>query len=63
LADTLLWAKWIFFAPGDFLFYLIIIYVPAVAIFLGLGATSMYGVLSGILSFVLWTFIYRKFFT
>jgi len=54
ISDTLVWAKWIFFAPGDWLLLMLMSHAPAVAIFLELTPANPYGLLSGIVSGLVW---------
>lgn len=51
LSDVGLWAKWVFFAPGDLLLLVCMKHFPGLALLLGLDAASLSGPLSGTLFF------------
>ena len=51
ISDAMLWAKWIFFAPGDALFLATMKFAPGVAAFFEL---SLSGGLSALVSVPLW---------
>src|SRR5262245_60359150 len=59
ISDAWLWFKWLFFAPGDFLLLLLMKYGTATALFLEINPDSLYGMLSGFISVVIWLFILK----
>jgi hypothetical protein len=54
LADLWLMTSWFFFAPGDAVLLLAMIYATPVALFAGLDPSFLSGVTSGIFSAVVW---------
>ena len=57
ITDITLWVKWLFFYPGDVIIRLLIRKVPNVAIFLEVSFNNYGGIMSGVLSFIIWAFI------
>lgn len=54
ISDVWLWFKWLFFYPGDGVVYLLVNQLPEVAKFLEIGQDNYGGILSGIISFLVW---------
>ena len=54
VSDFWLWIEWLYFWPGDYLIWLVIRYLPAVASFLELNPGKYSGPLSLFISFGLW---------
>ena len=54
ISDAWLWLKWIFFAPGDLLLLLLMSYGAPIALFLEINPASMSGMLSGVISAIVW---------
>jgi uncharacterized iron-regulated membrane protein len=54
ISDAWLWLKWLFFYPGDLLFYVLMTSVSPVARFLELSQSSYGGWSSGIISAITW---------
>ena len=54
IADAWLWLKWLFFYPGDGLFYLLIYKFPSVAKFFNIYTDNYGGAASFIMSCILW---------
>jgi hypothetical protein len=54
LADLWLLTSWFFFAPGDAILLLAMMYATPVALFLGIDLQSLSGILSGTISAIVW---------
>ena len=54
LADLWLLTSWFYFAPGDAILLLAMIYATPVALLAGIDPLSLSGALSGIVSAVIW---------
>jgi len=54
ISDVWLWAKWLYFYPGDGLLYFVIRKAPALAKFFEISSNSYGGVFSGLVSFLVW---------
>lgn len=54
ISDVLLWMKWLFFYPGDFLHSVLIAVVPGIARFLDLSPASYGGWGAGLVSAYVW---------
>lgn len=54
LTDVLLLASWFFFAPGDALLLVTMIYATPIALFIGIDPSSLSGVASGAVSALAW---------
>ena len=54
ISDVWLWIKWLYFYPGDGFIYFLVNQAPDVGHFLEITYSSYGGVLSGIVSFVVW---------
>ena|SRR5713101_7473981 len=57
ISDAGLWLKWIFFAPGDLLLLLLMMYGTPAALFLEINPDSLSGFLSGLISASLWLYL------
>ena len=57
ISDVWLWFKYIFFAPGDWLFLIIMTKATGLALFLEMSPQMLYGGLSGTLSAIVWLVI------
>ncbi len=54
ISDVWLWFKWLYFYPGDGLFYFMIHKKPPIAVFFEITFNSYGGLFSGIVSFICW---------
>jgi hypothetical protein len=57
ISDFFLWVKWIFYAPGDFILFMLMFYLPSVCKFLEISTASLYGWWSLGLSIWIWASI------
>ena len=62
ITDVWLWFKWIFFYPGDFIIAFTVQETPKVARFLELSYADFGGVLSGVISFIIWVIVFKALF-
>jgi hypothetical protein len=53
-ADTWLWLKWVFFAPGDLLLLLLMKFGTDAAVFLQVNPSDLSGWITGLLSAAIW---------
>ena len=53
-ADTWLWLKWVFFAPGDLLLLLLMKQRTDAAVFLQINPSDLSGWIAGLLSAAIW---------
>lgn len=54
ISDILLWFKWLYFYPGDYIFFAMMEVFPNVGNFFEISCDSYGGLASGIISFVVW---------
>ena len=54
ISDVWLWFKWLYFYPGDGLVYFLVNGAPKIGQFLEITYSSYGGVLSGVVSFIVW---------
>lgn len=54
ISDLWLWFKWLYFFPGDGVFYFVIHKLPGMAAFFEITFDNYGGIFSGIISFVVW---------
>jgi len=59
VTDVGLWAQWLFFYPGDIVIYIMTNFFPQSSDLLGVSLGSYGGVISFLLSFVLWWLVLK----
>lgn len=57
ISDVWMWFKWLYFYPGDGVFYTLMSGAPKVAEFFELSAANFGGVASGVISFFMWLIV------
>ncbi len=57
ISDIWLWFKWIYFYPGDGVIYFLVNKASSIGNFLEISYADYGGVLSGIISFIVWIVI------
>jgi hypothetical protein len=60
ISDTLLWLKWLFFAPGDWVLLMIMQHAPNIGVYFEMSPDkSLYGFGSAILSIFGWLWVWQ----
>jgi hypothetical protein len=57
ISDTLLVAKWLFFAPGDWFLLMVIRHAPDMGVYFEITPKDLYGFGSGAISILCWMFV------
>ena len=58
ISDIWMWCKWLYFYPGDMAIHFLVNTAPVVGRFLEVSYTDYGGILSGVVSFILWIGIF-----